>query len=151
MEARFKYEESSIGPMIFFTSASYNFKANYLDIYALSAISFCPFYDNITTCYMKSLNAIQIPKTVERILNTLIEKTAKIRPDLIEGFYLTGSIPLNDFHPNKSDIDFIILCKYFPEQYLFQQLKKLHGKIQQKYKRPKLRLLSYKRMFANAQ
>ena len=87
---------------------------------------------------MKFLNAIQIPKTVERILNTMIEEIAKIRPDFIEGFYLTGSIPLNDFHPDKSDIDFIILCKYFPEQNLFEQLKKLHGKIQQEYKRPKL-------------
>jgi hypothetical protein len=87
---------------------------------------------------MNVCSTIKIPKSVERVLNSLITGIEKIKSNFIEGVYLTGSIPLNDFHLNKSDIDFIILCRGFSEQNVFEQLKKFHRKIQRECKRPKL-------------
>ncbi|MGI8582649.1 MAG: aminoglycoside adenylyltransferase domain-containing protein [Chitinophagaceae bacterium] len=79
-----------------------------------------------------------IPITADIIVKDLISGITKIKADLIIGMYLTGSIPLNDFHPNKSDIDLLILCKEFPERNLQQKIKQVHNSIDRKFKKTNL-------------
>lgn len=72
------------------------------------------------------------------MLQELIAGISKIKNDFITGFYLTGSIPLNDFHPTKSDIDFLVLCESLPDKELRLQLEELHKSIGKKFKKPDL-------------
>lgn len=80
----------------------------------------------------------EIPLVAEIIIKELIAEITNTSHDLIKGLYLTGSISLNDFHPNKSDIDFIILSnKYFNDELGFQ-LEQIHRRIDRKFKKIKL-------------
>lgn len=76
----------------------------------------------------------EIPISAAAILREFIDGIAKPDPGFISGMYITGSIPLNDFHPAKSDIDFLILCKELPPKDLYLRLKKLHKRIDHRCK-----------------
>ena len=76
----------------------------------------------------------EIPKHAATILREFIDGISDLTPDLVKGMYITGSIPLNDFHPDKSDIDFLILCNELPETVLRSQLQQLHKRIERKFK-----------------
>lgn len=76
----------------------------------------------------------EIPVPAAAILQELMNGITKLNPGLIRGMYVTGSIPLNDFHPNKSDIDFLILCNELPTTGFRHQLEQLHKKIDHKFK-----------------
>jgi hypothetical protein len=56
----------------------------------------------------------------------------------VEGVYLTGSLPLNDFYSNKSDIDFLVLCKRLPDRKIAIQLRHIHKTIERRYSKPDL-------------
>ncbi len=84
------------------------------------------------------INLSNIPDPADKILTVLVHELDRIIPDLIDGIYLTGSIPLNDFHSNKSDIDFLIFLKEFPDKNIASQLKQLHFRIQKQFKKPNL-------------
>src|SRR2546430_6056128 len=84
------------------------------------------------------LNTKEIPEPANIILAELADGIQNIQFDFIKGMYLTGSIPLNDFHPDKSDIDFLILCKNSPDKKLLLQLDRLHKTILNRYKKPDL-------------
>lgn len=79
-----------------------------------------------------------IPAVVDKVLKELIAGIAHIKEDFITGLYLTGSIPLQDYHPGKSDIDFLVLCKGLPDTQDRLQLKAVHKKIEQEYKHSNL-------------
>lgn len=76
----------------------------------------------------------EIPITANAILQELLDAIIKLDPDFIKGMYLAGSIPLNDFHPDKSDIDFIILSTGLPTAGFRSQLEQLHKTIHSKFK-----------------
>jgi predicted nucleotidyltransferase len=78
------------------------------------------------------INEIPIPAAA--ILQELIDGIMKLTTDFIKGVYVTGSIPLDDFHPNKSDIDFLILCNEPATTGFRNQLQQIHNKIDQKFK-----------------
>src|SRR5688572_10835602 len=80
----------------------------------------------------------EIPLVAQRIVNELMDEINKINDDIIAGFYLTGSISLNDFHADKSDIDFLILSNVMLTQPLRLQLVQAHKKIDRKFKKIKL-------------
>lgn len=80
----------------------------------------------------------KIPIPAKMILKELIEGITKLKADFIIGMYLTGSIPLNDFHSSKSDIDFIILCNELPRNDFRLQLEQLHKRIDRRIKKPNL-------------
>ena len=67
-------------------------------------------------------------------MQDLISGIVKIKVGMVRGVYITGSIPLNDFQPGKSDIDFVILCDEPPPEQLQKRLEKLHNKIERRYK-----------------
>ncbi len=76
--------------------------------------------------------------TIPAILQELIGEISQLKPEFITGIYLTGSLTLNDFHPDKSDIDFLVLCTIMPKDGFRLLLNKLHKKIDRKFKKPKL-------------
>jgi hypothetical protein len=75
-----------------------------------------------------------IPLAADMILKEFIARVTEIKPGLIRGIYLTGSIPLNDFHPYKSDIDFLILCNELPEDNTRVEIEKVHKEIERKFR-----------------
>lgn len=72
------------------------------------------------------------------ILTTLQTGLEQIKSHWIEGIYLTGSIALGDFYPQKSDIDFLVLTTELPTQSEINQLAQLHESIQKAYPKPVL-------------
>lgn len=87
---------------------------------------------------MRKLNDHTVPEPARAIIAELIKAIDIVMPDLLEGFYLTGSIPLNDFYPNKSDIDFTTICKRIPNRKEFELLKEIHLKLNKKHLKPDL-------------
>jgi hypothetical protein len=74
-----------------------------------------------------------IPFPAAIILQDFCASLRNADVDLFKGVYLTGSIPLNDFQPGKSDIDFIVLCRKLPAGSLLSKVKQLHRRTQRKY------------------
>ncbi|MEV0285028.1 nucleotidyltransferase domain-containing protein [Kribbella sp. NPDC050820] len=50
-----------------------------------------------------------VPAEVAAITSQYLELIDKTRPGLVRGFYLTGSIPLGDYSPGRSDIDGVVV------------------------------------------
>lgn len=83
-------------------------------------------------------NIIQLPGLANKIVAAFVDKIASIKPNFIEGIYLTGSLTLNDFYYNKSDIDFLVFCKELPDEKMALQLKHIHKTIESQYGKPDL-------------
>ncbi len=83
-------------------------------------------------------NPHALPAPADNIVNDFVEKISSIQPSFIDGIYLTGSIPMKDFYSNKSDIDFLVLCKIFPDHKIVGQLKQIHKTISKGYPKPDL-------------
>lgn len=79
-----------------------------------------------------------LPPPADEIVADFAEKICNIQPGFIEGIYLTGSLPLNDFYSNKSDIDFLVFCRELPDEKMAMQLKQIHKTIENKYQKPDL-------------
>lgn len=79
-----------------------------------------------------------IPSPAGKIVDALINSIKEDLPGLVEGVYLTGSIPLHDFYLNKSDIDFIVLCESLPVKEAISKLQSIHNRIQKRFNQPKL-------------
>jgi hypothetical protein len=80
----------------------------------------------------------KLPGPADKIVAEFADKLEGIQPSIVEGLYLTGSIPMNDFHPNKSDIDFLVFCKEQPDEKTVLQLKNIHRTIENRYPLPRL-------------
>ena len=78
-----------------------------------------------------------IPDVVQ-IITQLEVGLSQIKPNWIEGIYLTGSITMDDFHPQKSDVDFVVLYNELPTQEIINQLIDLHYSIQKLHSKPVL-------------
>jgi len=83
-------------------------------------------------------SAIKLPNPTDKIVADFLQKINSIVPKFVEGLYLTGSIAMNDFYLNKSDIDFIVLCKKLPDEKIACQLKYIHRAIAKRYSHPNL-------------
>jgi hypothetical protein len=76
---------------------------------------------------------IMIPFAAEIILQDFCASLLKLSAGFFKGIYLTGSIPLKDFQPGKSDIDFIVVCSQLPGATLLSEIKKLHRRLEKKF------------------
>lgn len=56
----------------------------------------------------------------------------------LQGIYITGSLALNDFHPDKSDIDVVILCHQLPDRSEATRIAQIHIETKIKHGRPPL-------------
>ncbi|NDI33172.1 hypothetical protein [Chengkuizengella sediminis] len=79
-----------------------------------------------------------VPDIVQVILNEYISLFNKHFPNTLEGLYLHGSIVLNAFVDNSSDIDFITVVNRNLVKIDLELLSEIHNKIALKYKHPKL-------------
>jgi hypothetical protein len=81
---------------------------------------------------------MNLPFPADRIVSEFAKRITGIYPGNIEGIYITGSLPLRDFHSNKSDIDFVVLCKTLPDEKAAVRLKEIHRDISKRYPKPDL-------------
>ncbi|MEN6292129.1 MAG: aminoglycoside adenylyltransferase domain-containing protein [Methanobacterium sp.] len=79
-----------------------------------------------------------LPKDVKIIINDYLDIFNTKLPDLMESFYLIGSVALNDYHKGKSDIDFISIIKKEINASELEKVKEIHKKIEFKYTKSKL-------------
>ncbi|MFD2444232.1 aminoglycoside adenylyltransferase domain-containing protein [Bacillus sp. CGMCC 1.16607] len=76
----------------------------------------------------------QIPSNVQTIINDYIRLFDEHLPNALEGLYLHGSIALNAYEGESSDIDFIAVTNRRLTEYDFENLSIIHKKIEIKYK-----------------
>jgi len=57
------------------------------------------------------MNALEIPKNVQKALDGLVNKTREYFKDDLVGMYLHGSLAMGGFNPVSSDIDILIVVK----------------------------------------
>lgn len=81
---------------------------------------------------------INLPTPANKIVADFVGEISSIEPKFVDGVYLTGSLAMNDFYFNKSDIDFIVLCKTLPDNKTFTQLKHIHKTIAKRFSKPDL-------------
>lgn len=87
---------------------------------------------------MRILSLDKVPQPADLITSKLIRRLDTYLPGLLSGFYLMGSIALNDFHSKKSDIDFIAVCKKRPGNDELEIIRKIHTRIDSTYPKPDL-------------
>lgn len=75
---------------------------------------------------------------IEKIVADYVSQVNAVHPNFIEGIYLTGSVPLGDYYPQKSDIDFITVLKKNPGKEILERLQHIHRSIETTYNYPKL-------------
>ncbi|MGH9122216.1 MAG: hypothetical protein ACRDYC_09790 [Acidimicrobiales bacterium] len=67
-----------------------------------------------------------MPATVERDVDIYLQAVDRALPGLIQGLYVTGSIPLRDYQPGVSDIDMVAICAEKPSDSHLEALGALH-------------------------
>ncbi|MBL8077306.1 MAG: DUF4111 domain-containing protein [Anaerolineales bacterium] len=72
----------------------------------------------------------RIPKPIRPILENYVLLTNKELPDLIGGFYIVGSIALDGFNEQYSDIDFVAVLNRKANQADIEQLAIIHKSIE---------------------
>jgi hypothetical protein len=79
-----------------------------------------------------------IPFPADTIVHSWVSGINSLFQECIQGIYLTGSIPLRDFQPQKSDIDFVVVLSYFPDQLKIEGLEAIHIALQRQRRKPDL-------------
>ncbi|WP_238883817.1 aminoglycoside adenylyltransferase domain-containing protein [Clostridium sp. YIM B02551] len=79
-----------------------------------------------------------IPKKVKFIIDKHIEMIEERLPDLLEGYYIYGSLSLGKFHYGFSDIDFIAVVNREVSEEELEVLKYIHNSINKKYRKTTL-------------
>lgn len=81
---------------------------------------------------------MRIPKVVDTILTEYINLFNEHFPGLVEGLYIHGSIALNAYVEDSSDIDFITVTKRRLTEEDSKALTFIHTTIADKYKKPEM-------------
>lgn len=74
-----------------------------------------------------------LPENIEIVVNDYINNFNAKLPDLMESFYLVGSIALNDYHEGKSDIDFVCIINRDVTYDETKLIGEIHKEISSKY------------------
>jgi len=75
----------------------------------------------------------EIPKDINDVLDTSFHYIDLKIPNLIDSFYLYGSITLGAFKNGFSDIDFITVVKRKVSDADLEMLKEIHKNVQRKF------------------
>ncbi|WP_233434987.1 aminoglycoside adenylyltransferase domain-containing protein [Mesobacillus jeotgali] len=81
---------------------------------------------------------MEIPMIVEKVLKDYINLFNEHLPETIEGLYIHGSIALNAYDDESSDIDFITLTNRRLTEEDSEALSNIHKTIANKYKKPEM-------------
>ena len=77
-----------------------------------------------------------LPPVVQTIVASYLEATHAAVPNLVEGFYLVGSVALDDFRPGLSDIDFAAVTAARPDAAACDALARVHARLRTQHRRP---------------
>jgi len=77
-----------------------------------------------------------LPPIVQAIVDRYLETAHAEAPDLVEGLYLVGSVALDDFRPNQSDIDFVAVTTDRPDAAACEALTRVHTRLRTQQRRP---------------
>ncbi|MBK9925821.1 MAG: DUF4111 domain-containing protein [Anaerolineales bacterium] len=80
----------------------------------------------------------RIPEPIHPILENYAVLTNKELPDLISGFYIVGSIALDGFNEQFSDIDFVTVLHRKANQVDLEKLAEIHKTIEKNFPKWKL-------------
>ncbi len=73
-----------------------------------------------------------------RVLADYVRWTDELAPGVIDGIYVVGSLALDDFHEDTSDIDFVGVLHADPSPEQLAALASVHGKVTAGWRRPYL-------------
>lgn len=76
-----------------------------------------------------TINTNCIPQEIKRALDQYLDLVDLILPEKITGFYLIGSLGLNDYISGKSDIDFVAISNNAYTQNDLYRLLTVHNKL----------------------
>lgn len=79
-----------------------------------------------------------IPIIVENVLNDYVDLVNERIPNMLEGVYIQGSIALNAYVKDSSDIDFITVTNRRLLEEEAEVLSEIHSRIAEKYRKPEL-------------
>jgi len=77
--------------------------------------------------------ADKIPELIQPLLDDFLAEVNQTLPGLLNGFYLYGSIALGNFHPTKSDVDFVAILNRPATENEIAQLSLIHERIHETY------------------
>jgi hypothetical protein len=79
---------------------------------------------------------MQLPTTVQAVVDTYLEAVDAEAPALVEGLYLFGSVALGEFRPNRSDIDFAAVTSSPIGPSSLSALERAHARLSARWPRP---------------
>ncbi|MCK9894149.1 DUF4111 domain-containing protein [Frankia sp. AgB32] len=79
-----------------------------------------------------------MPLIVETVTHEYLGLADEAAPGLVEGLYLIGSVPLNDFHSSVSDIDFVAVTRAPLDADALKILTRVHRGLAARHRRPGL-------------
>lgn len=80
----------------------------------------------------------KIPADVQNVLNDYIDLFHQLLPNTLEGLYIQGSIALNAYVNDSSDIDFIAIINHRMSEREVGVLSEIHGMIASNYQKPEM-------------
>nr|ADZ45341.1 nucleotidyltransferase domain protein [Streptomyces sp. NRRL 30471] len=92
---------------------------------------------------MQAMNSVprnsrepMLDPSVDAVLRVFLQSVDRLRPGLVEGLYLTGSIALGDFRQGRSDIDFVAVTAQRPQAADLSALQQAHTETKERHPRP---------------
>lgn len=79
-----------------------------------------------------------LPIDAAAVIRRFLHQVDTLLPARIEGFYLTGSLSLHDYHPGRSDVDFVAVAGHPLAPAELDTLAHIHAVIRKGQKRPGL-------------
>lgn len=73
---------------------------------------------------------------VDVIVADYLAELDRAAPGLVEGFYLVGSVALNDFRPAASDIDFVAVSRQPLDAAAIDVVRRVHAQLADRHPRP---------------
>lgn len=80
----------------------------------------------------------RFPITLVPTLEGYLSLVDQCLPDFLGSFYIVGSIALDEFNPDFSDIDFVAGIRHPAREHELQALKEIHGAVERNHPRWKL-------------
>ncbi|MDQ3015659.1 MAG: nucleotidyltransferase domain-containing protein, partial [Bacteroidota bacterium] len=86
-------------------------------------------------------NISTLPSPADKIISTYLDYLINLFGTSLKGVYITGSIALQDFIADKSDIDLSVYLEAMPNEPQHKQLHKFHKAIAHQYPYPPLHII----------
>lgn len=80
----------------------------------------------------------QIPREVQEVIDVYLKRVEERLPNMLESFYLFGSVSLGAYQEGLSDIDFYAVVKRPLTENDVDVLKQVHGDMKKQFRKPSL-------------